>query len=105
MHVRGGLTEAVKDAYGTSSRIPAGEKLMREFANTMNIGDFVLARCEFDSIIGVGVVSSDYYYDAQRPRFRHCRKVKWIASGKWPFVDELKAHGKWHSVTLMDKAV
>lgn len=103
MNVKGGLTAALKNAYGTGARIAGGEKLMREFANTMNIGDFVLARCEFDNIIGVGIVSSDYYYDAQRPRFRHCRKVKWIDTGKWPFADELKVSGKWHRVTLMDQ--
>ena len=103
MNVTGGLTTALKDAYGPGARIAGGEKLMREFANTMNIGDFVLARSEFDNIVGVGIVSSDYYFDAQRPRFRHCRKVKWIYTGKWPFVDALKISGKWHRVTLMDQ--
>lgn len=103
MSVRGGLTAALEDAYGTGVRITGGEKLMQEFANKMDIGDYVLARSDFDNIVGVGIVSGDYYYDAQRPRFRHCRKVKWIDTNKWPFVDELKSNGKWHRVTLMDQ--
>ena len=102
MNVRGGLTAALKEAYGMG-RIAGGEKLMREFANKMNIGDYVIARCDFDYIVGVGVVSGDYYYDAQRSRFRHCRKVQWIDTKKRPFLDELKANGKWHRVTLMDQ--
>ena len=103
MNVKGGLTAALKDAYGSGKRIAGGKKLMWEFANKMNIGDFVLARCEFEHIIGVGIVSSDYYYDAQRPRFRHCRKVNWIDINNCTFFDELKVSGKWHRITLMDQ--
>ncbi len=103
MNVRGGLSAALREAYGAGKRIAGGEKLLKEFANVMKEGDFVLARNEFDSIVGVGIVSGDYYYDASRPLFRHCRKVEWIDTNTWPFVDELKQSGKWHRVTLMDQ--
>ena len=103
MRTKGGLEVALKEAYGIGRRIADGKKLMNEFANVMKPGDFVLARCEFDNIIGVGIVISDYYYDETRPRFKHCRKVKWIDTNKWPFVEELKAKGKWHRVTHIDQ--
>ncbi|MBQ4210341.1 MAG: hypothetical protein II658_04985 [Prevotella sp.] len=103
MSVKGGLDVALEEAYGMGRRTVGGKKLLLEFANVMNIGDFVIARCEFDNIIGIGIVTSDYYYDETRPRFRHCRKVKWIDTNKWPFVDELKVGGKWHRVTLIDQ--
>ncbi|MCR5819917.1 MAG: hypothetical protein K6F94_03060 [Bacteroidaceae bacterium] len=103
MNVRGGLDAALVSVYGSARSSTQGRKLLREFANVMNIGDFVLARNEFDYIIGVGIVSGDYYYQEARPRFRHCRKVKWIATGKWPFVEELQVSGKWHRVTLIDQ--
>lgn len=103
MNVRGGLTAALKDAYGAGARIASGEKLLREFANVMKEGDFVIARKEFDKIVGVGIVTGDYYYDASRPHFRHCRKVKWIDTNSWPFIEELKRSGKWHRVTLIDQ--
>ncbi len=77
MNVKGGLDEALSSAYGSGSRISDGRKLLLEFANVMNVGDFVLARKNFDNIVGVGIVSGDYYYDDSRPRFRHCRKVNW----------------------------
>lgn len=99
MNIRGGLDAALKEAYGTCG----DRKLLREFANVMQIGDFILARCEFDNIIGVGIVTGDYYYDESRPRFRHCRKVKWIDTNKWAFVDELKVSGKWHRVTMINQ--
>ena len=103
MSVRGGLAAALKNAYGAGSRIASGEKLLREFANVMREGDFIIARKEFDNIVGVGIVTSDYYYDASRPHFRHCRKVKWIDTNCWPFINELKRSGKWHRVTLIDQ--
>ena len=99
MNVRGGLAAALKDAYGFTS----GEKLLREFANVMREGDFVIARKEFDNIVGVGIVTGDYYYDASRPHFRHCRKVEWIDTQVRPFPEEFKRVGKWHRVTLIDQ--
>ncbi|MBQ6751529.1 MAG: hypothetical protein IJR02_12300 [Bacteroidaceae bacterium] len=103
MSVRGGFDAALKDAYGAGSRSVSGRKLLREFANVMREGDFVIARKEFDNIVGVGIVTGDYYYDGTRPRFRHCRKVEWIDTHCWPFIDELKCKGKWHRVTLIDQ--
>ena len=102
MNTKGGLEAALKEAYGVGRRIADGEKLMTEFANVMQPGDFVLARCEFDNIIGVGNVTSDYYFDNNQPRFKHCRKVEWINTGQWSFDDELKVSGIWHRVTLME---
>ena len=103
MKTKGGLEAALKEAYGVGRRIADGRKLMTEFANVMQPGDFVLARCEFDSIIGVGIVTSDYYYDKSQPRFKHCRKVEWIDTNQRPFLDELKQSGKWNRVTLIDQ--
>ena len=102
MNVRGGLDAALKEAYGAGRRIADGEKLLREFANLMQIGDFVIARKEFDQIVGIGIITGDYYYDAVRPRFRHCRKVEWIDTKVRSFPAELKHSGKWHRVTLID---
>ena len=103
MNTKGGLEVALQEAYGVGRRIADGRKLMTEFANVMQPGDFVLARCEFDSIIGVGIVTSDYYYDKSQPRFKHCRKVEWIDTNQRPFLDELKQSGKWNRVTLIDQ--
>lgn len=101
MDAKGGLEDALKEAYGPGRRIADGMKLLTEFANLMQVGDFILARNDFDTIVGLGVVASDYYYDSKRPRFRHCRKVNWIVTRTLPFPDELKRGVKWNRVTLM----
>ena len=102
MDVKGGLDAALKEAYGPGRRIADGRKLLREFADVMQIGDYILARNEFYSIIGIGIVSGDYYYDATRSKFRHCRKVNWIDTQVRPFPEGLKRGGKWHRVTNID---
>lgn len=35
------------------------------------------------TIIGKGEVVSDYIYDDERASYKHIRKVKWLAKGKW----------------------
>ncbi|MBQ0084855.1 MAG: hypothetical protein KBS65_01260 [Prevotella sp.] len=101
MSVRGGLTAALNEAYDYG-RIAGGEKLLREFANVMKEGDYVIARSDFDYIVGIGVVTGDYYYDESRPNFKHCREVEWISTERLPFPDKLKKSGKWHRVTNID---
>lgn len=102
MNIKGGLDAALKEAYGPGRRIADGRKLLREFANVMQIGDYVLARNDFYAIVGVGIVAGDYYYDSTRPKFRHCRKVNWIDTQIRPFPEGLKQGGKWHRVTNID---
>ena len=99
---RDGLEGALEKAYGEGRRTAGGEKLLREFAMVMAVGDYVLARKDFDQIVGIGIIASDYYYDASRSRFRHCRKVDWICTSPMPFPEGLKRSGKWHRVTMID---
>lgn len=97
LSIRGGFDAALRNTDGTF----ADKKLLREFANVMQNGDFVIARSDFDFIVGIGIVSGDYYYDVSRPTFRHCRKVEWIETNRRPFPDALKRSGKWHRVTMI----
>ena len=103
MKERGGLEAALRKAYGAGRRIANGKKLLKWFANEMRIGDFVIARQGVDHIVGVGIVTGDYEYRASRPRFRHCRNVKWIDTQRRPFPDAMKQGVKWNRVTLIDK--
>lgn len=102
MSVRGGLTAALNEAYDYG-RIAGGEKLLREFANVMKEGDFVIARSDFDYIVGIGIVTGDYYYDESRSDFRHCREVEWISTERLLFPDKFKKGVKWNRVTNIDK--
>lgn len=55
-----------------------------DFANTMKIGDLVLAKTFHgdQKLLGLGVVESDYIYSPQRDNFHHIRKVKWTMFGE-----------------------
>jgi len=48
-----------------------------QFVNEMKIGDVVYAKKGKGTIVGKGVVQSEYYFDANEERFSHKREVKW----------------------------
>lgn len=96
-----GIKAAVEAKYGYVNG--SSVKLMTAIFRDIKIGDYIIARSDFDNIVGIGVVSGDYYYDKSRPCFRHCRRVKWINTVRCPFPDEFQKKGKWHRVTIIDK--
>ena len=49
-----------------------------EFANVMKIGDVVFAKKGGTTILGRGIVESDYCYDETRTPYSSYRKVNWI---------------------------
>lgn len=96
-----GIKAAVEAKYGYANS--SSIKLMTTIFRDVKIGDYIIARSDFDNIVGIGVVSGDYYYDKSRPCFRHCRRVKWINTVRWSFPEEFQKKGKWHRVTIIDK--
>ena len=47
------------------------------FSREVKEGDVVYVRRGVKEIIGVGKVSGEYYYNAEREHYKHCRDVKW----------------------------
>lgn len=54
-----------------------------EFSHVMQPGDIVYAKQGQSSIIGRGVVKSDYFYDSSQETYRHTRKIEWTHIGNW----------------------
>ncbi|MFN5007275.1 MAG: AAA family ATPase [Ignavibacteria bacterium] len=54
-----------------------------QFKEEMSIGDIIFVKKGRGELLGYGIVSSDYFYDADRPDFNSCRKVDWKLVGKW----------------------
>lgn len=54
-----------------------------EFTHVMQIGDYVFAKKGLDTIIGLGLVMSEYFYDNSRAEYHHVRRVNWLAEGEW----------------------
>ena len=56
-----------------------------QFVNDMKIGDIVFVKKGMHQLVGRGVVSSDYEYDADRnDKYGNIRKVNWTHKGEWP---------------------
>lgn len=56
-----------------------------EFLKKVKVGDVVFVKKGMNTIIGWGVVKSDYYYDENfDSEYKNQRKVEWKAKGEWP---------------------
>lgn len=60
-----------------------------QFANEIKPGDVVFAKRGLHTIIGRGIVESDYIFDDNRAEFKNVRKVKWIDKGEWHHQDQI----------------
>ena len=54
-----------------------------QFANEMKPGDVIFAKRGIKEIIGRGVVTGDYVYDADAEYYRNVRGVRWTHKGNW----------------------
>ena len=55
-----------------------------EFTNVMKPGDVVFAKKGVKKLVGRGVVTSDYMFDASRPdEFKNIRRMNWTNKGEW----------------------
>lgn len=58
------------------------------FAYSIKPGDIIIAKQGTGTLIGYGVVQSDYIYDKTRPYYHHVRKVQWTKKGTWSIEDD-----------------
>jgi len=54
-----------------------------QFANEMKIGDIVFVKRGRGTIIGRGIVNSEYEYNADIEEYNNIRKVNWTHRGEW----------------------
>lgn len=71
------------DASDTSASMKNISLALWEFSRTMMVGDIVIAKKGVSEYLGFGVVDSDYYFDSNKPKYKHCRKVNWKKKGVW----------------------
>ena len=53
------------------------------FTHDISIGDIVFVKKGRSTIIGWGIVSSDYDFDNNRDHYKHVRKISWKDKGEW----------------------
>lgn len=54
-----------------------------QFANEIRPGDVIYAKRGLHTVVGRGIVESDYQFDQSRGEYKHIRKVNWVQSGEW----------------------
>lgn len=50
-----------------------------------NIGDFVFASYGLNISIGIGVITSEYYYENDNSQYEHRRRVNWLTNIKYEY--------------------
>ena len=76
------IYEAIKQLYNEEN--PKMSKCAcSDFVKRIKLGDTIIVKKGLNKLLGYGIVTSDYYYDNNRPRFKHTRKVEWKKIGEW----------------------
>lgn len=77
------ITARLQEVYGKDDSFTNDSLALWEFVHEMNIGDIIYAKKGRSTIIGKGVVKSDYYYDESLGTYMNVRKVEWTNKGEW----------------------
>jgi 5-methylcytosine-specific restriction protein B len=51
-----------------------------QFSQEIRQGDYIIVKAGRRRLLGVGIVTSDYFLDSARSEYEHCRAVKWLSS-------------------------
>lgn len=78
----------VKKYYPSDGSAKNDSLAVWQFSHEIKEGDIVFAKKGMTKIVGRGVVTSDYIFDADRNDFKHIRKMKWTHVGEWETTDK-----------------
>lgn len=79
------MRKAMVEAWGNEKSYKIPSLATWQFANEIQQGDIIFVKRGRDTVIGRGMVTSDYIYDeTAADDYKHIREVKWTHSGEWP---------------------
>lgn len=78
------VKEAMKAKIDPSKSHKNGAHAIWQFYHEMKIGDIVFVKKGMHSLIGRGIVTSDYCYDTTNEEYPNIRNVNWTHNGDWP---------------------
>lgn len=86
------LKAALEQTYATSK--PRTTKMIWDFTNEIEIGDYIVASRGFKNILGIGVIKSDYIgpkdpENLNLEEYPHLRKVDWIITDEFSLSKEI----------------
>lgn len=77
---------AFKEKYRTqygAQRIRQWKEIW-QFAKDIKKGDVIVSNNGLKSIVGIGTVTGDYFYDTNRQEYKHCLPVAWNMTTEFP---------------------
>lgn len=77
------IKEAMANLYGDGKSYMNKSLAAWQFSNDMKPGDIVYVKRGFSTLIGRGIVDSEYIYDETREEYQHIRAVTWSHNGTW----------------------
>jgi ATPase len=78
------MKEKMKETIDTKLSYKNAAHATWQFANEMKIGDVIFVKKGMHQIVGRGVVTSDYEFDASRTDgYKNIRQVEWTHRGEW----------------------
>ena len=82
-HSKEDMKDGLRKAHGSELSYKNDAHCLWQFANEIQVGDIIFAKRGLHTIVGRGVVTSDYIYDPKRASYKHIRKVNWQKKGEW----------------------
>lgn len=84
------IKQQLKQVYGNESSYINLSNTLWQFAHDIKIGDIIFVKKGNSSVIGKGIVESDYSYDSDCDNeYRNVRKINWINEGLWSVQQKL----------------
>lgn len=78
------MKDAMKEMINPERSYTMAAHATWQFSREIKPGDVVFAKKGRNTVIGRGVVVSDYEFDDSRPDNKNVRKVNWTHRGEWP---------------------
>ena len=74
----------MREVYGGTSSYKNQVHATWQFVNDMKPGDIVFVKKGMHRIVGRGIVTSDYIFDAsRRDEYKNIRQINWTNKGEW----------------------
>ena len=83
------MVEKMKEVYGADKSYTNDSLSTYDFVYTIKPGDIVYVKKGMHKIIGRGVVTGGYEYDAERKEYNNTRNVEWQNNGDWNVESQL----------------
>jgi 5-methylcytosine-specific restriction protein B len=72
------ITSKLEELFESEHRPTNDSLCCHQFSKEISVGDIVVAKAGRKQILGMGEVTSDYYYDEKRELFKNIRNVNWL---------------------------